>query len=232
MYKAYSIVALIAAFVPALVGAEVSGRAEIEFFGEQKVIEVQDGYAFTAPDLFDESKLATIVILSDTPIDKAPLVSERDRDSAISSQLRGTNANYMEIRVSQESGLQSINYIFSRAGNLSKSGTDLGKLTRTDGKHIAGSLNNSTVFFDLPIAAPPKLPVLATLSIHVSTGSDDGRLCRPLVIMMKPAEDRDRDDLSAALGDRPRSGGRYPLTQPLMRPGTIAASQGERSEGW
>ena len=64
-------------------------------------------------------------------------------------------------------------------------------------------------------------PVLATLSIHVSTGSDDGRLCRPLVIMMKPAEDRDRDDLSADLGDRPRSGDRYPLPQTLLGPSAI-----------
>ena len=38
---------------------------------------------------------------------------------------------------------------------------------------------------------------------------------------MKPAEDRDRDDLSADLGDRPRSGDRYPLPQTLMGPSAI-----------
>ena len=48
-----------------------------------------------------------------------------------------------------------------------------------------------------------------------------GRLCCPLVIMMKPAEDRGRDDLSADLGDRPRSGDRYPLPQTLMGPSAI-----------
>ncbi len=44
-------------------------------------------------------------------------------------------------------------------------------------------------------------PVLATLCIRVSTGSDDERLCRPMVLVMKPAENRDRDDLSAGRGD-------------------------------
>jgi len=39
--------------------------------------------------------------------------------------------------------------------------------------------------------------------------------------MMEPANDRDRDDLSADLGDQPRSGDRYSLTQTLMRPSTI-----------
>ena len=58
--------------------------------------------------------------------------------------------------------------------------------------------------------------VLATLSIHVSTGSDDGRLRRPLVVMMEPTEDRKPDDVPADLRDRPRlCQGRYPLKQPL-----------------
>ena len=47
-------------------------------------------------------------------------------------------------------------------------------------------------------------PVLATLSIHVSTGSDDGRLRRPLVVMVEPTEDRKPDDLSTDLRDGPR----------------------------
>ena len=64
--------------------------------------------------------------------------------------------------------------------------------------------------------------MLATLSIHVSTGSDDGRLRRPLVVMVEPTEDRKPDDVSTDLRDRPRGcAGRYPLKQPLMRTGTI-----------
>ena len=66
------------------------------------------------------------------------------------------------------------------------------------------------------------LPLLATLSIDVSTGSDDGRLRRPLVVMVEPTEDRKPDGVSTDLRDRPRGcAGRYPLKQPLMRTGTI-----------
>ena len=39
--------------------------------------------------------------------------------------------------------------------------------------------------------------------------------------MMKPAEDRDRDDLSADLGDRPRCADRCSLAQTLMGPSAI-----------
>ena len=43
--------------------------------------------------------------------------------------------------------------------------------------------------------------VLATLSIHVGTGSDDGRLRRPRVFMVEPAEDRKPDDVAIDLRD-------------------------------
>jgi len=39
--------------------------------------------------------------------------------------------------------------------------------------------------------------------------------------MMKPAEDRNRDELSTDLGDRPQSGDRNCLPQTLMRSGAI-----------
>ena len=39
--------------------------------------------------------------------------------------------------------------------------------------------------------------------------------------MMKPADNRDRNDLSADLGDQPRSGDRYFLPQTLMGPSAI-----------
>jgi hypothetical protein len=57
----------------------------------------------------------------------------------------------------------------------------------------------------------------------VSTGSDDGRLRRPLVVMVEPTDDRKPDDVSTNnLRNRPqRCAGRDPLKQPLMRTGTI-----------
>ena len=64
-------------------------------------------------------------------------------------------------------------------------------------------------------------PVLATLSIHVSTGSDDRRLRRASVIVMKPAEDWTRYNLSANLWGQSRFGDRYFLQQTLMGPGVI-----------
>jgi len=71
-------------------------------------------------------------------------------------------------------------------------------------------------------ALPTPVAVVATLPIHVSTGSDDGRLRRPRVVMVEPTEDRKPDDVSTDLRDRPRRcKGRYPLKQPLMRTGTI-----------
>ena len=64
--------------------------------------------------------------------------------------------------------------------------------------------------------------VVATRSIHVSTGSDSGRLRRPLVVMVEPTEDWKPDDVSTDLRDWPRRcEGRYPLKQPLMRTGTV-----------
>ena len=62
----------------------------------------------------------------------------------------------------------------------------------------------------------------AYFSIHVRTGSDDGRLRRPLVVMVEPTEGRKPDDVATDLRERPRGcAGRYPLKQPLMRTGTI-----------
>jgi len=45
------------------------------------------------------------------------------------------------------------------------------------------------------------IPVMATVSIHVGTGSDDGRLRHPLVVMVEPTENRKPDDVSTDLRD-------------------------------
>ncbi len=65
-------------------------------------------------------------------------------------------------------------------------------------------------------------PAVATRSIRVSTGSEDGRLRRALVVMVEPTEDWKPDDVSTNPRDWPRRcEGRCLLKQTLMRTGTI-----------
>jgi len=139
--------------------AEVSGSLEKEFFGEIKTMTVTDGYAYNAPDTFDESKEVTRVILSEKPFSRDGLESALDRESLLSDRLRELNTAYVELTINHEyNTLESANFFFPDSGNLSTSGNTLGKLTRFDGERVAGSLSDSDIQFDLPIAPPPQLP--------------------------------------------------------------------------
>ena len=151
------LIALIA--LPASALADVSGSMQKEFFGEMHQIRVNDGYAFTAPGIFDETREVTRIILSEKPFSKDGLESERDRMDVIYDRLRKLESAYVELQVSHESNtLESANFFFPGRGNLSTSGDRLGKLTRFDGEQVAGSLSDSDIRFDLPIAPPTKLP--------------------------------------------------------------------------
>jgi hypothetical protein len=146
-------------FFPLMVAAGVSGSIQKEFFGETKTLTVSDGYAFNAPDPFDETKEVTLVILSERPFTKDGLESARDREDLISDRLRELNSPYIELSIGHEyNTLESANFVFPDSGNLSTSGNTLGKLTRFDGERVAGSLSDSDIRFDLPIDAPPQLP--------------------------------------------------------------------------
>lgn len=159
--------------------ADVSGGIKKDFFGETKDMQVTDGYAFNAPDSFDESKQVTLVILSEKPFTKDGLESARDREDLISERLRGQNSAYIELRISHEyNTLESANFFFPDSGNLSTSGNTLGKLTRFDGQRVAGSLSDSDIRFDLPIAAPPVLPDAITLP---ADGGEPGRAYRAML---------------------------------------------------
>jgi len=158
---------------PCAVAAGVSGSLQKEFFGEVKTMTVSDGYAFNAPDTFDESKEVTLVILSEQPFSKDGLESARDREDVISERLRGMNSAYVKLSIGHEyNTLESANFFFPDSGNISTSGNTLGKLTRFDGERVAGSLSDSDIQFDLPIAAPPELPEAVTLP---ADGGEPGR---------------------------------------------------------
>jgi hypothetical protein len=162
MKRAFTYLSLL--LVPLYSFAGVSGSIEKEFFGDTLQITVSDGYAFTAPDTFDETKEVTFVILSEKPFSKDGLDKERDREDVIRDRLRSLDAAYIELNISHEyNTLQSVNFYAPGRGNLSTSGNTLGKLTHFDGERVAGSLSDSDVEFDLPIAPPPKLPEAVAL---------------------------------------------------------------------
>ncbi|MCB1864221.1 MAG: hypothetical protein KDG50_02240 [Chromatiales bacterium] len=145
--------------LPGVVMAGASGKVEKEFFGEKNTITVTDGYAFNAPDVFDKTRQATVIFLSSQPIDRSGLDRARDRAEVIEDRLRDLGASYIELNITQENReLNSANFVFSGSGNLSTSGNTLGTITRLDAGQVAGSLTDSTVEFDLPIAPPPNLP--------------------------------------------------------------------------
>lgn len=169
-------------FLPVVVLAEVGGSLEKEFFGDIMTITVKDGYAFNTKDSFDKSKSVTLVFLSEKPFSKDGLEMERDREGVIKDLLRKSNSPYVELTISHEyNTLESANFVFPERGNLSTSGNTLGKLTRFDGERVAGSLSNSDIHFDLPIAGPPQLPEAVALP---ADGGEPGKAYLAMIAAM------------------------------------------------
>jgi hypothetical protein len=147
------LVVVVALVLPALPAASAGSSGSGTFVGtigkERASVTFKDAYAFRAEDSFDKAKQVTLVILTESPMDKkamtAALRKERDR-RALGKYL--DNMAYARLEINQDGEIKFL-YFFRPPGfnyNLSgggKSDVKVNTPKRVEGRFSSGSTNVS-----------------------------------------------------------------------------------------